>query len=140
MTQRLLKLKYQAIKSQYESDLIQEKTHAYLMTPSYPDPEQERRQQPWLNHDSVKDYQYIANQARKEMMALYVECAASQMRQAAMDFDQLWQKCVTSDTRLPSSVLYVVDQRFDLIHAKIARHYRYRTELFRHDQKNMKKN
>ena len=121
-----MKLKYQAIKTQYECDLIREKTHAYLMVPGFPNP----------GDESSIDYQTMADQARTRMMAVYVECAESQMRQAAMDFDQLWKQCVKSDQRLPSTVLYVLDQRFDLIHAKIACHYRYRTELFRYHQKN----
>lgn len=129
-----MKLKYQAIKTQYECDLIREKTNAYLMAPRFPNPSQERR--PWFNDDSLIDYQTMADQARMQMMALYVECAESQMKQAAMDFDQLWKQCVKSDQRLPSTVLHVLDQRFDLIHAKIACHYGYRTELFRHHQKN----
>lgn len=129
-----MKLKYQAIKTQYECDLIREKANAHRMTPCFPSPRQER--QSWFNDQSLMDYQTMADQARTQMMALYVECAESQMRQTAMDFDQLWKQCVKSDQRLPSTVLYVLDQRFDLIHAKIARHYRYRTELFRHHLKN----
>lgn len=86
----------------------------------------------------LEAYQTLANEGREQMMALYVECAERQMRQAAMDFDQLWEQSTRVNERPPSQMLHILDQRFDLIHAKVARHYRYRTELFRyHHQKNL---
>lgn len=82
-------------------------------------------------------YQHLANEAREQMLALYVECAERQMRQAALDFDQLLEQSIHVNERLPSNMFHILDQRFNLIHAKVACHYQSRTELLRYHQKNL---
>ena len=121
-----MKLKFQAIKTQYEHDFVREKVKTQLPAQNAPS-----------LSTTPQVYQHLANEAREQMVALYVECAERQMRQATLDFDQLLAQSIHVDERLPPNMFHILDQRFDLIHAKVARHFQYRTELLRYHQKNL---
>ena len=58
-----------------------------------------------MKQELNEQYKSVAEEGRNKMMTLYVECAESQMRKAALDFDILWEQIVNVDYRTP------VDQR-----------------------------
>ena len=139
----LCKLNYNKEMAKREVNLLKEKISSHIT--SHPFQSESIAQSSLI--DTVKDsckrqqlYQQsknVAEEARTQMMATYMECAEEQMKQCQKQHDielkDIWnmQKSLPIDQQLTTLMQNLTEQRLVNITAQIECMYKFKTQLFR---------
>jgi len=91
---------------------------------------------PIIRQELYKQYKDTAEQARTNMMAVYLECAETQKDRCQQQFNvelkQIWdrEKTLPSEQQLTPMMRNLIDQRLDNIKARIECLYKFKLQLF----------
>ena len=130
IVKRLCKLKYRQEITRHEVDLIKRRIPMHLSRHQCASsPLLDSITDPHMRQQLLRQYMDAAEQARTRMMADTMECADTQMRQCAKQFDaaikDMWhgQRSLPFDQRLTKVMCELIEQRLTNIHNRLERVY-----------------
>jgi len=141
--QRLCKLKYNQETTTYEVNLLKEKISTH--TPSHPFEREsiiaqssliDRICNPTIRQQLYKQYKNVAEQARNNMMTVYMKCAEEQKQQCQVQYDialkEIYdiEKTLSSNQQLTKAMWDLIKQLLVNISTQIECVYKFKRQLF----------
>jgi len=140
---RLCQLKYHQEMTKYEVNLLNEKILTYI--PSHPFEREsiigqssliDRICNPRIRQQLYKQYKNVAEQARNNMMTVYMKCAEGQKQQCQIQYDIVlkeiydMEKTLPSNQRLTKTMWNLIEQLLANISAHMECIYKFKRQLF----------